>query len=567
MTRDELLRILSFVDQIRNVSERESSLSGSDPRWNILSYAMRRHLEGKLITINSAVSAAGVPYGTARRRLNDLLEEGLLLKRPRSVSGKSVSLHPSRRLIEEFETLAMSLKSVVGTAFGFTADGRPIEDLYFGGSYMTSRILSYPMAMRAGIGFDRKIRILSPIDPTFRTLSDESGNLNELCGTIFEIVNLPLAQLHDEIIAHHARGASDYDIIAIDLPWIGELADGGVIRPIDDILSDTGFDGSDFHTAAWRGSSWAGRHYGLPIQPTPELLFCREDLLGEAGIALPETAEEVLEAARRLHRSRMNLAGIVMNFGRGIPVAHSFVQTLASFGQPIIALDRLGDEFDLEHLAPENYRPMVDSEAGRATAEFLLELRQFSHRESLSCDWDKRIAIFSKGEAAMTFGWSIRAAKFELDPMSPAHGKVAFLPNPPAAGAQTVSPLGGFALAMPAGLPEPRVRQAWKAMEYLTRPELLKWYVQNGNLTSPRFSTSADPEVQAISRMIGAVDAMERRGELQIWPRPPVPEFQGILDVLGQRIYLMLQGAVSVTQSLKQAQSDIDAIMRDAGRY
>ncbi len=567
MTRDELLRILSFVDQIRNVSERESSLSGSDPRWNILSYAMRRHLEGKLITINSAVSAAGVPYGTATRRLNDILEEGLLLKRPRSASGKSVSLHPSRRLIEEFETLAMSLKSVVGTAFGFTADGRPIEDLYFGGSYMTSRILSYPMAMRAGIGFDRKIRILSPIDPTFRTLSDESGNLNELCGTIFEIVNLPLAQLHDEIIAHHARGASDYDIIAIDLPWIGQLADGGVIRPIDDILSDTGFDASDFHTAAWRGSSWAGRHYGLPIQPTPELLFCREDLLGEAGIALPETAEEVLEAARRLHRSRMNLAGIVMNFGRGIPVAHSFVQTLASFGQPVIALDRLGDEFDLEHLAPENYRPMVDSEAGRATAEFLLELRQFSHRESLSCDWDKRIAIFSKGEAAMTFGWSIRAAKFELDPTSPAHGKVAFLPNPPAAGAQTVSPLGGFALAMPAGLPEPRVRQAWKAMEYLTRPELLKWYVQNGNLTSPRFSTSADPEVQAISRMIGAVDAMERRGELQIWPRPPVPEFQGVLNVLGQRIYLMLQGAVSVTQSLKQAQSDIDAIMREAGRY
>ncbi|NJL57227.1 hypothetical protein HC928_20365 [bacterium] len=38
-------------------------------------------------------------------------------------------------------------------------------------------------------------------------------------------------------------------------------------------------------------------------------------------------------------------------------------------------------------------------------------------------------------------------------------------------------------------------------MEYLTRPEMMKWYVQNGNLTSPRFSTSADPEVQAMSRV------------------------------------------------------------------
>ena len=94
---------------------------------------------------------------------------------------------------------------------------------------------------------------------------------------------------------------------------------------------------------------------------------------------------------------------------------------------------------------------------------------------------------------------------------------------------------------------------SWKVLEYLTRPEMLKWYVLNGNLTSPRFSTSADPEVQASSTLISEVDAMERRGELQIWPRPPIPEFSDVLSVLGDEIHMMLEGAVSVEDDAYRA--------------
>ncbi|NNU82131.1 extracellular solute-binding protein [Halovulum dunhuangense] len=567
MTRDELIQILKFVDRTRAIAEDRTTLSITDPRWNIISFAMQRHLEGKLITTSSAASAAGVPYGTAMRRLTDLIEEGLLLKRPRSREGKRYSLHPSRRLISEFEAFALQLKAMVGQTFGFNTSDKAIEDFYFGGYYMASRILSTPAAMRRGVGFDTKIRILSPVDPTFRTLSEVAPNLSELCGTNVEVVNLPLGQLHEEIVAHHARGGKDYDIIAIDLPWIGQLASAGIIQPIDHILEEEAFKASDFHNAAWRGSSWDGQHYGLPIQPTTELLFCRSDLFAEAGLSIPTTTDDVLLAARTLHRSRMNLAGIVMNFGRGIPVAHSFVQTMADFGQPVINLKSMGTEFDVGRIRGEQFRPMIDSPVGRATAEFLLELLAYSHKDSLICDWDRRIGIFTRGHAAMTYGWSIRAGAFELDEMAAAHGKVEFVPHPAGPGAPRVSPIGGFSLAIPANLPPDRTRRAWRAMEYLTRPELIKWYVQKGNLSSPRFSTSADPEVLATSPIIGRIDEMERRGEIQIWPRPPIPEFNDILKVLGDRIYMMLQGAVTIDAALSAAQNEIDAIMRANGRY
>lgn len=567
MTREELMRILTFVESNREISEKRTRLATVDPRWNIVSFAMRRHLEGKLLTVTSAAMAADVPYGTAMRRISELIDEGLLHKRPKSRSGKSFSLHPTRKLIAEFESFAMQLKAMVGNTFGFTTGDGEMGDFYFGGYYMASRTLPYPNAMRTGVGVDRTIRILSPVDPTFKTLSEFSSNLDGLCGTNIEIVNLPLDELHGEIMENARRPVSRYDLMAIDLPWIGQLATEGVIEPLDEIMQSARYNPSDFHNAAYKGSSWNNRQYGLPIQPTAELLFCRSDLLTEAGLACPTTTDELLMAARVLHRSRFNLSGIVMNFGRGTPMAHTFIQTLADFGQPIINLDPLGDEFNVSDIEGENYRPQLHTETAQAAAEFLLELADFSHKESLSCNWDRRIGIFSRGEAAMTYGWSIRAAAFELDKSSPAHGKVRFVPHPHGPGARTVSPIGGFSLAVPAGLTEDRKTASWKVMEYLTRPEMLKWYVLNGNLTSPRFSTSADPEVQASSSLISEVDAMDRRGELQIWPRPPIPEFSDVLSILGDEIHMMLQGTMSVREALDKAQGRIDAIMRQNGHY
>ena len=567
MTREEMIRILNFVDGTKSLAQEQTHLSAVDPRWNIISYAMRRHLEGKLLTLTTLASASEVPYGTAVRRIMELIDQEYLIKRPRSKSGKSFSLHPTRKMISEFESFAMQFKAMVGATFGYDGGQNGVSDFYFGGSYMASNILPYPNAMRTGVGYERSIRILGSIDPTFRTLSISSPNLSELCGTNIEVVNLPLDELHAEILANAARRDSRYDLVAFDLPWIGQLADAGIVRPLNDIIKNAGYNTSDFHNAAWRGSSWRNRSYGLPIQPTVEVFFCREDLFARAGLSTPRTTDDVLLAARSLHQSDFQLSGIVMNFGRGTPVAHTFIQTLADFGQPIINLRPIGDEFEVGDLAGENFRPMLDTEAARQAAEYLVHLLQYAHPESLNCSWDRRIQIFSEGRAAMSYGWSVRAAAFEKNGSSPAHGKVAFIPHPSAPGKQRVSPIGGFALGIPGNLPDCRTAAAWKILEYLARPELMKWYVQEGNLCSPRFSTSADPEVQAASGLIGEIDRMERRGEVQIWPRPPIPEFSEMLGIIGDEIHAMLREATSIPSALGNAQSRIDRLMRRNGRY
>nr|WP_255561807.1 extracellular solute-binding protein [Pseudohoeflea sp. DP4N28-3] len=421
--------------------------------------------------------------------------------------------------------------------------------------------------MRTGVGYDKTLRVLGPLDPTFRTLKDNSRTLNELCGCNFEFTLLPLDELHEALLDNSRARISRFDVVSFDLPWIGELSEKQVVLPLDKIIETARYNASDFHTAAWKGSRYGRHQYGIPIQPTTELLFYRSDMFAQAGLDAPATTEDVLLAAKTLHKSRMDMSGIVMNYGPGLPVAHSFIQTMADFGVPVINLRRVGSDYDASSISGAEFRPMVDSEAGRQAAEYLRALLDYAHPESLKCTWDRRIGLFSDGHAAMTYGWSIRAAAFELDTKSKAYGKVSFVAHPGGSPGHRVSPIGGFGLAIPANLEKDRVPNSWKVMEYLARPEMMKWYVQNGNLTSPRYSTSADPEVRSFSPMIQFLDGMERRGETQIWPRPPIPEINGILAILGVEIHRMLRGETRVADALSSSQKQIDEMMRANGRY
>lgn len=567
MTREELIRILDFAERMHVIGVEQTALTLNDARWNILSYAMRRHLEGKLLTVTSAAAAANVPYGTSMRRITELMDEGYLLKRVRSKSGRSFSLHPTKRLIKEFEAYALLLKAHVGKTFGFTEGEGKMGDFYFGASYMAARILSFPNAMRTGVGVDKTINILCPDDPTFKTLHANTTYLNELCGTTLNIHRLPLDDLHAGILKNSQLSESEFDLVAFDLPWLGELKEKDVIRPIDDIISAERYNSSDFHTAAWLGSRAASKQYGIPIQPTTELLFFRTDLFAEAGHDAPKSAADVLLAAKTLHNSQFGLSGIVMNYGKGTPVAHTFMQTLAAFGQPIINLSKVGEDFEVAEISGEMFRPQVTTDTAVETAEYLKELLAFAHPDSLKCSWDQRIKIFSDGAAAMTYGWSVRAAAFELNKKAVAHDKVGFVPHPAGPSGRNISPIGGFSLAIPANLAEDRVSSAWKVMEYLARPELMKWVVQNGVLCSPRFSTSADPEVLAYSKMMRVVDKMERQGQVQSWPRPPIPEFSDIVSVLGRNIHRLLTREANVKTALMDSQNEIDQIMRTNKRY
>lgn len=558
MTKQELLTIIAFAEKARVLSS--ECLGINEATWDILLFVIRRHLENKLVTVTSLAQSASMPYSTAVRKIDQMLEEELIIKRERTVTGKSFSLHPSEDMLTRFHEYALRMKDMVAQTFGFPTDGEGRSAYYFGASYLAANIIPGPTILRQGIGIKNTIRFLFNDDQTFLILKRAQKDLEQWLGGKVEIDCVPLDELRRLTLEDAERTVSRYDIIDFDLPWIGEYAQRRVMTPLDDLVASSDMNPADFHPVGWDAASYGGKQYGIPIEPTPELLFYRKDIFEALDLEAPSTIDETLHVLRVLKKRRPDIAGISFCAAAGTPIGHMFVQLLGDFGRSPLDLPVVDGEFDLLHLSREPIDCVIDTPEALATAEYLLALREFAPPNLLDLAWDDTAQLYADGKTAMGYIWSGRAARFELDLGSPAYRNSGYVAHPRGTRADCIAPMGGYSLGIPRNIDPSRIDLAWRVIRYLTSPELIKYYVQCGCLVSPRFSVSADPEVRSMSGIIETVDALAQNDKLKYWQRPPTPEFAGIIAILGEEIHRMMRGEISPKDALARSQARIDLV-------
>jgi multiple sugar transport system substrate-binding protein len=526
-----------------------------NPYLNMVLHLIRSHLEGRIVTASTMISASGIPYATATRKLADLQRAGLVEQRPRTKSGKSFSLHPSPGLLETWSQLADRLHRLVQTSFGKTATEATSTDYYFGGSYMPGQtLISPPRVLPSPLNLPGGLRILVHGDPTFMVMENLKRQFEQIVGTKISQRAFSIDRLRQEALRNATRGTSRYDLIAVDLPWVGEFVSKGVLLPLDSVMDLDRLDPGDFHAAGWQAAHWGGRPYGVPSQTTPELLFYRRDLFARAGLTPPATCEEVLTAARTLHDPRHGIHGIAWNAARGTALGHTVMMTWADFGQPIVDMPEIAGGYDAGSLDRQDLRPTIDTPLGLEAAEYLMALLDFSPPDILSMSWYERIRPYAAGRIAMAYGYTLLAPYFELDPSSPAHGQTGYLPHPHGPSGAPIAPVGGYVLGIPENIQPYRIDAAVEALIAFTSPEAQKLYIQNGSRTAPRYSVGTDPEVRRLSPIFEIVDQMSWRDELQFWPRPPIPQISEIISICGEEFHDMLRGVTTPRDALRRAQ-------------
>ena len=550
------LSLMGFLESLRNEIDLALEVGAPNPHLNMALALIRGHLSGKVVTATNLVAASGVPYATARRKLQDLTDAGLVEYRPRSRSGRSFSLHPTARLIANWRQLADRVLWLAADLPDLSPGLGAGREYYFGASYLpASQSIAPPQVLPEPLQLPGGLRILVHGDPTFMVMENLKRQFEQIIGTSISQRAFSIDRLRAEALRNADRPNSRYDIIAVDLPWIGEFVAKNVLLPLDDVFDTDRLDPPDFHTAGWMAAHWGGRPYGVPSQTTPELLFYRTDWFAEAGLEPPHTTDAVLAAARHFHKPARGRYGIAWNAARGTALGHQFLMTCADFGQPVVNLDPIAGGFAADTAARDDIVPTIDTPLARDACDYLLELLQFSPPDILSMSWYERIRPYAAGKIAMAYGYTLLAPYFERDPGSPANGNTGFLPHPAGPQGQPVAPVGGYVMGLPANLPVERRAAAAEALIAFTSPEAQKLYVLNGSRTAPRYSVGADPEVRRISPIFEAVDAMSLRDELQFWPRPPIPQISAIIEICGQEIHDMLRGVTSPRDALRKAQA------------
>src|SRR5579862_5879693 len=82
MTEHELLRIIAFLERVRQPFQELVPIAEEDATWNLLLFLIKNHLTGTPVAISTLASVAKAPHATAMRRIHALIERGDIIQEP-----------------------------------------------------------------------------------------------------------------------------------------------------------------------------------------------------------------------------------------------------------------------------------------------------------------------------------------------------------------------------------------------------------------------------------------------------------------------------------------------------
>ena len=172
--------------------------------------------------------------------------------------------------------------------------------------------------------------------------------------------------------------------------FMQDLARRGLTVDLTKVVDELGR--TDFNKTDLEHWQYQGQQVSIPYGGQWPVLWCRRDLFQEAGISkLPETWDEYLAAAEKLHKPEKGVYAAVFPAGR---TWNTHIQTfnhIASAG---------GYFFD------EKLNVVLDSpEAVRAVKFYADMVKRFSPPDATTYGFKEGSATYTSGKAATTFYW------------------------------------------------------------------------------------------------------------------------------------------------------------------
>ncbi len=209
------------------------------------------------------------------------------------------------------------------------------------------------------------------------------------------VSTVPFETSTEDFVRNYTAGIGP-DVFQIYPENRGVLAERGMLLNIDDFLEEWKLEDFENYNklipAAFEGASHRGVVYGLGLYMGPRLHFYRIDWLEKAGLDIPQTWDELLDAARILQN----------NYLTGSQYAYALVlQPMTSSNWFQHQYMSMGGQYDDQNLI------QLDSPAGHEALSFYQTLAREKLVNPETIAWvsgDKRGAIFTGNTAMATVG-------------------------------------------------------------------------------------------------------------------------------------------------------------------
>jgi multiple sugar transport system substrate-binding protein len=345
-------------------------------------------------------------------------------------------------------------------------------------------------------------------------------------------------QKHQLYVQWLNAGASDPDILQLDVIWTPEFAAAGWILPLDRFHPDT----AGFFPSTIAANRWRDTLFALPWFIDVGMLYWRTDLMPGP----PGTFEELVRTARQVQQRGIR-QGFVWQGARYEGLVTTFLEYLGGYGGRIL----------------EGGRVVVNSPEGRqALGEMRDEIYGKNVVPPAVLTWheeESRFA-FQNGEAAFMRNWPYAYPLMQDSSQSRVAGKFAVAPMPRGPGGSPTATIGGAQLAINRRTEHPEA--AWAVVEYLTRPEQMRERAQVVGQFPTRTAVYQDPD---LASGLAIPPATVRRIIEYAVPRPVTPIYTQLSEILQIHLHRALTRQADPAASLAQAQREMQRLLDRVG--
>ncbi|NNE81669.1 MAG: extracellular solute-binding protein [Silicimonas sp.] len=333
---------------------------------------------------------------------------------------------------------------------------------------------------------------------------------------------------------------AEYTTAIVANSSIVALINEDVIRPLDDLVAKHG-DG----LAKNQLITVNGKVMAVAFMANAQHLTYRQDLLEEAGVAVPTTYEEMLEAAKTIREKGILENPVGGPYAAGWNLAQEFNNMFLGYGG--------------EHFKPGTAEPSVNSEAGVKTLEMMKALSEYMNPDYLTHDSNATSAEWKAGNVALMHMWGSRVGRLK----DTGDGALEVVANNTAiAGPLTVG--GGDIPASTLWW------DGWTVAKNISDAEAEATFIAMKNGVSPEILGKPEVPEQAVWLIEGyqpteAATGVFAAANSGTKPYPMLP-YMGLLHTaLGNELADFMQGKESAEQALKDVEAAYIAAAKEKG--
>ncbi|MCR4408644.1 MAG: ABC transporter substrate-binding protein, partial [Anaerolineae bacterium] len=319
-----------------------------------------------------------------------------------------------------------------------------------------------------------------------------------------------------------------------------KLAETGALRPLNDLIDQSGVDLNDFYPELLKIDRYDDTYYALPVSTNNLELFYNKDMFREAGLDPedpPETWDELVEYAQKLTKPDGSQWGMELYTQTGEGLTWQFQVYLWQTGA-----DFLTEDFSA---------PAFDSPGGEKALQFWVDLIH-KYKVTPLAEW----GLFGQGKAAMVMDGSWMVGIWAET--TPFEWGTAPMPLPE--GGEPATNMGGEHIFIFKSTPEQEAA-AWDFVNWLTSTETqVKWDEETGFMPV-RDSVAQDPGYQnwlasTEPRLKPFVD-----NQKYAHARPPITNYPEVSDAFSRELEKALHGTVTPAEALQSAAQAVTAVL------